>query len=50
MLQVLLETGARASELVQLRVEDIGLAERLVIIRHGKGGRRREVPIRRELA
>lgn len=50
MLQVLLETGARASELVQLRVEDVSLAERVVTVRHGKGGRRREVPIRRDLA
>lgn len=50
MLQTLLETGARASELVQLRVEDVGLAERVVVIRRGKGGRRREVPIRRDLA
>ncbi len=50
MLQTLLETGARASELVQLRVEDVSLVERVVTIRHGKGGKRREVPIRRELA
>ena len=50
MLQTLLETGARASELVQLRVEDVSLAERVVAIRHGKGGKRREVPVRRELA
>ena len=50
MLQTLLETGARASELVQLRVEDVGLAERVVTIRQGKGGKRREVPIRRDLA
>src|SRR3954453_14202482 len=50
MLQTLLETSARASELVQLRVEDVGLAERVIVIRHGKGGKRREVPIRRELA
>ena len=42
MLQTLLETGARASELVQLRVEDVSLAERVVAIRHGKGGKRRE--------
>jgi len=46
MLQTLLETGARASELVQLRVEDVSLAERVVTIRDGKGGKRREVPIR----
>ncbi len=50
MLQTLLETGARASELVQLRVEDVSLAERVVAIRHGKGGRRREVSVRRDLA
>ena len=50
MLQTLLETGARASELVQLRIEDVSLAGRVVTIRHGKGGKRREVPIRRELA
>ena len=50
MLQTLLETGARASELVQLRVEDVSLSERVVTIQHGKGGKRREVPIRRDLA
>src|SRR5208283_4975337 len=50
MLQTLLETGARASELVQLRVEDVSLAERVVTIRQGKGGKRREAPIRRDLA
>ena len=50
MLQTLLETGARASELVQLRVEDVSLGERVITIRHGKGDKRREVPIRRELA
>jgi len=50
MLQTLLETGARASEVVQLRVEDVSLVERVVTIRQGKGGKRREVPIRRDLA
>ena len=50
MLQTLLETGARTSELVQLRVEDVSLAERVITIRSGKGGKRREVPIRRDLA
>ena len=49
MLQTLLETGVRASELVQLRIEDISLSERVVTIRRGKGAKRREVPIRREL-
>ncbi len=50
MLQTLLETGARTSELVQLRVEDVSLAERVITIQQGKGGKRREVPIRRNLA
>jgi integrase/recombinase XerD len=50
MLQTLLETGARVSELVQFRIEDVSLAERVVMIRQGKGGKRREVPIRRDLA
>lgn len=50
MLQTLLEIGARASKLVQLRVEDVSLAERVVTIQRGKGGKRREVPIRRDLA
>jgi len=50
MLQALLETDVRASELVQLRVEDVSLVERVVTVQHGKSGRRREVPIRRALA
>ena len=41
MLQTSLETGARASELVQLRVEDVSLVERVITIRQGKGGKRR---------
>ena len=49
MLQTLLETGARASEPVQLRIEDVSPAGHVVTIRHGKGCKRREVPIRREL-
>ena len=50
MLQTLLETGVRVSELVQLRVEDLSLAERVITIRTGKGGKHREIPMRRELA
>lgn len=36
MLQTLLETGARASELVQLRVEDVSLVERVITIRRAR--------------
>ena len=50
MRQTLLETGARESKLVQLRIEDFSLVERVVTIRHGKGDERREVPTRRGLA
>src|SRR3954471_10840482 len=50
MLQTLLETGARASELVRPRVEDVTLPERVATIRHGKAGKHREVPIRRDRA
>ena len=50
MLQMLLETGARIQEFVALRIEDVSFAERLVVIERGKGDKRREVPIRRELA
>ena len=50
MVQTLLETGTRLSEFVALRVEDVSLGERMIVIENGKGGRRREVPIRTELA
>lgn len=50
MMQTLLETGARVSEFVALRVEDVSLAERVITIIAGKGGKRHEVPIRPELA
>ncbi len=48
MLQTLLETGARASELVQLRVEDIGLVECVVTIHQGKGGNCHDPALRRD--
>ena len=50
MMQALLETGTRVSEFVGLRVEDVSLAERAIVIEDGKGGKRREVPMRPELA
>jgi len=50
MMQMLLETGARVSELVAPRVEDVSLAERAMGIQGGKGCNCREVPMRPELA
>lgn len=50
MMQVLLETGTRVSEFINIRVEDISLEERVITIEEGKGGKRREVPIRADLA
>lgn len=50
MMQTLLETGCRASEFIELRVEDVSFAERIITVRKGKGGKRREVPIRRDLS
>ena len=50
MVQTLLETGTRVSEFVALRVENVSLDERMITIESGKGGKRREIPIRAELA
>lgn len=44
-LLVLLDTGLRASELLQLDVSDVDPAGGVLIVRHGKGGKVRAVPI-----
>ncbi|MCS3955557.1 integrase/recombinase XerD [Salinibacter ruber] len=49
MLRTLLETMLRVSEFVSLQVEDVSFAENLVVVRDGKGGKRREVPITESL-
>lgn len=41
----MLETGARAGEVVAMTVPDVDLKEGVVLIRRGKGGRGRVVPI-----
>lgn len=46
MMQVLLEISARVSVFVALRVVDVSLAERVIVIGADKGGKRREVPMR----
>jgi integrase/recombinase XerC len=45
--QLLLQTGLRIGEVVALRVADVVLRERsgCVRVRHGKGGKEREVPL-----
>ena len=48
MVQTLLETGTRVFEFVAMRVEDVGLGERTITVENGKGGKRREIPIRAE--
>ena len=50
MVQTLLETGTRVSEFVALRVQDVSLGERTIAVESAKGGKRREIPIRAELA
>ena len=50
MVQTLLETGTRVSEFVALRIQDVSLGERTIAVESGKGGKRREIPIRAELA
>jgi integrase/recombinase XerD len=50
MLRTLLETMLRVSEFVSLQIEDVSFAERLITVRDGKGGKRREVPITQSLA
>jgi site-specific recombinase XerC len=44
-IRLMVETGARASEIVGLETADVDLARGVVTIRRGKGGRGRVVPI-----
>lgn len=50
MMQTLLETGCRVSEFIEIRIEDVSFSERLITIQNGKGSKRREIPIRKDLA
>ena len=45
MVELLYGSGIRRNELVSLRVDDLDLAEELVTVRAGKGGRGRVVPM-----
>jgi site-specific recombinase XerD len=44
-IRLMIETGARAAEVIGLSVADVDLAKGLVTIRRGKGGKGRLVPI-----
>jgi site-specific recombinase XerD len=50
MMQVLFETATRVDEFTSLNADDIYLEELRIIIRSGKGSKRREVPIENHLA
>lgn len=50
MMDMLYETAVRVSEFIKLRAEDLLFEDRRLVIRHGKGDKRREVPITQELA
>jgi integrase/recombinase XerD len=45
MMEVLYATGARASELLSLRLPDIDFEKKVIRIRHGKGGKDRFAPL-----
>lgn len=45
LLSVLYDTGARVSELIQIRIGDVRLDKPATIALHGKGGKTRAVPI-----
>lgn len=50
LLEIAYGSGLRVSELVALDVDDVDLAERLVTVRRGKGGKDRVVPLGGEAA
>ena len=50
MMQTLFETAVRVDEFVNLQADDIYFEELKIIVRHGKGDKRREVPIELHLS
>lgn len=50
MMQTLFETAARVDEFTSLNVDDVYFEELRIVIRFGKGRKRREVPIEEHLA
>ena len=50
LIKTLFQTGARVSEFVHIQVADVYFEEEMILIRQGKGGKQRYVPILPELA
>ena len=50
LIKTLFQTGARVSEFVNLKVEDVFFEEQMILIAKAKGGKSRYVPILPELA
>jgi integrase/recombinase XerD len=50
LIKTLFQTGARVSEFVNIRVQDLFFEETMILINKGKGGKSRYVPILPELA
>lgn len=48
-IRLMAEAGLRIGETILLQVDDLSLAERLVLVRGGKGGKQRSVPISKAL-
>ncbi|WP_457636521.1 tyrosine-type recombinase/integrase [Oceanithermus sp.] len=49
MVRLMAEAGLRISEVIHLNVDDLFLTERLLVVRSGKGGKQRSVPLSRSL-
>ena len=50
LIKTLFQTGTRVSEFVNMQVEDVYFEEQMILIRRGKGGKPRYVPLLPELA
>ena len=50
LIKTLFQTGARVSEFVNIKVEDVFFEEQMILITKAKGGKSRYVPILPELA
>lgn len=50
LIRLLAETGIRRAEAANVSREDVRWAERVIVVRNGKGGKTRVVPITRELS